>query len=63
IDGWNPSDLGFQLTRRASGLPIWFALTLHGVDAHRDAIRAGIAMARRFTTALHASDVAEPLLE
>ena len=63
IDGWNPSDLGFQLTRRASGLPIWFALTLHGVDAHRDAIRAGIAMARRFTAALHASEVAEPLLE
>ncbi|MCB0983449.1 MAG: aspartate aminotransferase family protein [Ilumatobacter sp.] len=63
IDGWNPSDLGFQLTRRASGLPIWFALTLHGVDAHRRAIRAGIAMAQRFAAALHASQVAEPVLE
>ena len=31
-DLYNPSDLGYQLTRRSSGLPIWFALALHGVD-------------------------------
>ena len=42
-DAYNPCDLGYQLTRRASGLPIWFALALHGVDAHRTAIRRGIA--------------------
>ena len=40
-DAYNPCDLGYQLTRRASGLPIWFALALHGIDAHRDAIRHG----------------------
>ena len=34
-DAYNPCDLGYQLTRRASGLPIWFALALHGVEAHR----------------------------
>ena len=44
--GWNPSDYGFQLTRRASGLPLWFALAAHGVDAHREAIRVGISLAR-----------------
>ncbi|HAP78190.1 MAG TPA: hypothetical protein DCR14_19175, partial [Acidimicrobiaceae bacterium] len=63
VEGWNPSDLGFQLTRRASGLPIWFALALHGVDAHRDAIRVGIDLAKRFAAALRASEVAEPVLD
>ena len=27
---WNPSDYAFQLTRRASGLPFWFTLAVHG---------------------------------
>ncbi len=63
VEGWNPSDLGFQLTRRASGLPIWFALALHGVEAHREAIRAGIALAHAFAAALRASGVAEPVLD
>ncbi len=55
----NPSDLGYQLTRRASGLPIWFALALHGVDAHREAIRAGIRLAARMAEALKACPHAE----
>ena len=42
---WNPSDYGYQLTRRATGLPLWFALAVHGVDAHVEAIRAGVRMA------------------
>jgi aromatic-L-amino-acid/L-tryptophan decarboxylase len=41
----NPCDLGYQLTRRASGLPIWFALAVHGIEAHRQAIRHGISLA------------------
>ena len=53
-DAYNPCDLGYQLTRRASGLPIWFALALHGVDAHRREIRHGITMARRMADALEA---------
>jgi glutamate/tyrosine decarboxylase-like PLP-dependent enzyme len=42
---WNPSDYGYQLTRRATGLPLWFALAVHGVDAHVEAIRVGVHLA------------------
>ena len=38
-DHVNPSDLAFHLTRRARGLPFWFALVVHGTDAYRDAVR------------------------
>ena len=55
----NPSDLGYQLTRRASGLPIWFALALHGLEAHREAIRAGIHLAQRMADELDACPHAE----
>ena len=58
-DAYNPCDLGYQLTRRASGLPIWFALALHGIDAHRAAIRHGIDLAVSMADALGA----EPLTE
>ncbi len=51
-DAYNPCDLGYQLTRRASGLPIWFALALHGVEAHRVAIRKSIALAAAMADAL-----------
>jgi aromatic-L-amino-acid decarboxylase len=43
---WNPSDYGYQLTRRATGLPLWFALAVHGTDAHVQAIRRGVELAR-----------------
>lgn len=49
---FNPSDLGYQLTRRASGLPIWFALAVHGLEAHRVAIRRGIELAKSMATAI-----------
>lgn len=39
---WNPSDFGYQLTRRATGLPLWFALVAHGEDAYRDAVRVAL---------------------
>ena len=58
-DAYNPCDLGYQLTRRASGLPIWFALALHGIDAHRAAIRHGIDLAVSMADVLGA----EPLTE
>jgi aromatic-L-amino-acid decarboxylase len=51
-DAFNPCDLGYQLTRRASGLPVWFALALHGIEAHRVAIRSGLALARVMADAL-----------
>lgn len=37
---WNPSDYAYQLTRRACGLPFWFTLVLHGVDALAEAVGA-----------------------
>jgi glutamate/tyrosine decarboxylase-like PLP-dependent enzyme len=61
-DTYNPCDLGYQLTRRASGLPTWFALALHGVDAHRDAIRHGIRLASAMADALDANPSTELIM-
>jgi glutamate/tyrosine decarboxylase-like PLP-dependent enzyme len=58
-DDYNPSDLGFQLTRRASGMPLWFALAVHGIEAHRRAIRVGIDLAQAMAEAIEACPVAE----
>lgn len=58
-DSYNPSDLGFQLTRRASGMPLWFALAVHGIEAHRRAIRVGIDLAQAMAEAIEACPVAE----
>jgi aromatic-L-amino-acid decarboxylase len=44
---WNPSDYAYHLTRRARGLPLWFSLAVNGVDAYREAVEAGLAIARR----------------
>jgi aromatic-L-amino-acid/L-tryptophan decarboxylase len=44
---WNPSDYAFHLTRRARGLPLWFSMAVNGLDAYREAIEAGLAIARR----------------
>ena len=61
-DAYNPCDLGYQLTRRASGLPIWFALALHGLDAHRAAIRHGIQLAAAMADALDAHPSTELIM-
>jgi glutamate/tyrosine decarboxylase-like PLP-dependent enzyme len=52
---WNPSDYGYQLTRRASGLPLWFALAVHGVDAHVEAIRTSVTLAHYAADRLRAT--------
>jgi glutamate/tyrosine decarboxylase-like PLP-dependent enzyme len=44
---WNPSDYAYHLTRRARGLPLWFSMAVYGLDAYRDAVEAGLAIARR----------------
>lgn len=62
LPGYNPCDLGYQLTRRASGLPVWFSLVLHGLDAHRDAIRHSIRLAASLADALDDCPVAETIL-
>jgi aromatic-L-amino-acid/L-tryptophan decarboxylase len=43
---WNPSDYAYHLTRRARGLPLWFSMAVNGLDAYRDAVEAGLAMAQ-----------------
>lgn len=62
-DAYNPCDMGYQLTRRASGLPIWFALALHGLEAHREAIRHGIGLAAAMAAALETSPLTELILQ
>jgi len=62
-DAYNPCDLGYQLTRRASGLPIWFALALHGLDAHRAAIRHGLQLARQMAAAIDACPLTQLVLQ
>jgi glutamate/tyrosine decarboxylase-like PLP-dependent enzyme len=61
-DAYNPCDLGYQLTRRASGLPIWFAMALHGVEAHRVAIRKSIALAAAMADALDKDPLTELIM-
>ena len=58
----NPSDLGFQLTRRASGLPLWFALAVHGLEAHRRAIRVSVGLASHAAERLAGYDGVELLM-
>lgn len=45
-DDLNPSDLAFHLTRRARGLALWFSMAVNGLDAYRDAVAAGVHIAR-----------------
>ena len=63
---WNPSDFGYQLTRRATGLPLWFALVAHGVDAYTEAVRASLRLTdvavERLSAAPGVSMVMPPML-
>jgi aromatic-L-amino-acid/L-tryptophan decarboxylase len=52
---WNPSDYAYQLTRRARGLPLWFSLAVNGTDAYRDAIAAGLSLARESARLIEAT--------
>ena len=56
---WNPSDYAFHLTRRARGLPLWFSLAVNGLDAYRDAVEAGLAIAQRAAERISRSPHAE----
>jgi aromatic-L-amino-acid decarboxylase len=60
---WNPSDYAFQLTRRASGLPFWFTLVVHGTEAMADAIRASIATTAYAVEQLRSVDGVELMME
>jgi glutamate/tyrosine decarboxylase-like PLP-dependent enzyme len=44
---WNPTDYAYHLTRRARGLPLWFSLSVYGVDAYSEGIEIAIELARQ----------------
>ena len=54
-DLWNPSDFAFHLSRRARGLPLWFALATYGTDAFRDAVEHTLTTARRIAEGIDAA--------
>ena len=60
---WNPSDYAFQLTRRASGLPFWFTLLVHGTDAMRESVRASLTTTAYAAEQLRATDGVELVME
>jgi glutamate/tyrosine decarboxylase-like PLP-dependent enzyme len=44
---FNPSDYGFNLTRRVRGLPLWFSMASHGAGLYRQAISANVDLAHK----------------
>ena len=60
---WNPTDYAYHLTRRARGLPLWFSLSVYGVDAYSEAIEVAIDLARQTAAVIKASDHLELIRE
>ena len=63
---WNPSDYAIHLTRRARGLPFWFALAAHGTRAFAEAIESVLTVARQAVAEIdarpHVERVHDPML-
>ena len=53
----------YHLTRRARGLPLWFSLSVYGVDAYSEAIEAAIGLARQTAAEIRARDHLELIRE
>ena len=60
---WNPTDYAYHLTRRARGLPLWFSLSVYGVDAYTEAIEAAISLARHTAAEIRTRDTLELIRE
>ena len=60
---WNPADYAVHLTRRVRGLPFWFSLAVHGTAAYRDAVEAGLTMARDVAEEIRSRPKLELVLE
>jgi aromatic-L-amino-acid/L-tryptophan decarboxylase len=60
---WNPTDYAYHLTRRARGLPLWFSLSVYGVEAYSQAIEAAIDLARQTAAEIRARDHLELIRE
>jgi aromatic-L-amino-acid decarboxylase len=53
---WNPTDYAYHLTRRARGLPLWFSLSVYGVDAYTEAIEQAIELAGQTAAEIRGRD-------
>jgi aromatic-L-amino-acid/L-tryptophan decarboxylase len=53
---WNPTDYAYHLTRRARGLPLWFSLSVYGVDAYSEAIEQAIELAGQTAAEIRGRD-------
>lgn len=60
---WNPSDFAIHMTRRVRGLPLWFSLVAHGVDAYDAAVTRGVELARSAAAMIRDSAHLELVLE
>lgn len=54
-EGDNPSDYAFHLSRRARGLPLWFSLSVYGVEAYRNAVESSLNIANYAAAAIQKS--------
>jgi len=59
----NPSDYGVHLTRRARGLPFWFALAVHGTDAFAAAVERTLAVTHAGAEEIRARPELELMVE
>jgi L-2,4-diaminobutyrate decarboxylase len=59
----NPADYGFGLTRRVRGLPLWFSMATHGIQAYRDAIALNNQLAQRIAEEIKARNYLELVRE
>src|SRR3954471_11268015 len=59
----NPGDYAAHLTRRARGLPFWFALVAHGTEAFAAAVQYGLDLTRECARMIDAAPHLELLLE
>jgi aromatic-L-amino-acid/L-tryptophan decarboxylase len=60
---WNPTDYAYHLTRRARGLPLWFSLSVYGVDAYSRAIETALELARQTAAEIRARENLELIRE
>jgi glutamate/tyrosine decarboxylase-like PLP-dependent enzyme len=62
-EGDNPSDFAFHLSRRARGLPLWFSLSVYGIDAYREAVQQSLDMANYAATQIKKKSYLSLLIE
>lgn len=60
---WNPSDFAVHMTRRVRGLPLWFSLVAHGIDAYDRAVSRGLELARVAADMIRAARHLELVME